>query len=131
MQRLSKTMMWPWRRAWLLQAAEFVESMNNTVEAAKAQMEASSKRAEYAETKLGRSKLARIQATARRMNWTERLCSIWEGQLGFRQDSLTVESMKSIRAATALLPQMVADYISHKGLHGPFWRKQKSEAEAR
>ncbi len=55
----------------------------------------------------------------------------WEGQLGFRQDSLTVESMKSIRAATALLPQMVADYISHKGLTRAVLEKQKSEAQAR
>jgi HlyD family secretion protein len=105
--------------------------MNKTVEAAQAQMEASNKRAEYAETKLGRAQqLFASRATAEDELDRANL-QYWEGQLGFRQDSLTVEAMNSIRAATALLPQMVADYIAHKGLSRAVLEKQKLEAEAR
>ncbi len=65
-----------------VQAAEFVESMNNTVEAAKAQMEASSKRAEYAETKLGARSSCTRPAPRRKMNWTERICSTGRASSG-------------------------------------------------
>ena len=100
-----------------LQAAEFVESMNKTVEAAKAQMEASAQAIGVRRDESGsHPAVASSRGRVRRMNWIEPRWQYWEGQLGFRQDTLTVESMKAIRAATALLPQMVADYISHKSL---------------
>lgn len=114
-----------------LQATQFVNSMTNTVEAAKAQMDSSAKRSEFAETNLGR--IQRLQKSGARTedDLDRATLQYWEGQLGFRQNTLTVEAMKSIRAATALLPQMVQDYISRKGLTRGVLEAQKSEAEAR
>jgi len=114
-----------------LQAAEFVQSMNKTVEAAQAQVEASAKRAEYAETQLGRARDLREARAAAEDELDRAELQYWEGQIGFRQDSLTAEALKSIRAATALLPQMVTDYIARKGLTRAVLEKQKSEAQAR
>ena len=114
-----------------LQAAEFVQSMNKTVEAAQAQTEASGKRSEFAETNLGRIRQLRLKGASSEDELDRATLEYWEGQLGFRQDTLTMESMKAIRAATALLPQMVADYISRKRLSRSVLEKQKSEAQAR
>ncbi len=114
-----------------LQAAQFVMSMTKTVESAEAQMSASEKRAAYAETNLGRVRQLQ-RANARTEDELDRAnLQYWEGQLGYRQDQLVVEAMKSIQAATALLPQMVSDYISRKGLSRAVLEQQKSEAEAR
>lgn len=118
-----------------IQATKFVESMAKTVEAAEKQQELSGKRADYAERKLGRAQdlqdpnsgpqaISRDELESRELQY-------WEGQLGFRQDSLTLEAMKSIQAATALLPKMVNDYIAHKRLTRAVLEKQKTEAEAR
>ena len=41
------------------------------------------------------------------------------------------EAMKSIKAATALMPKMVTDYIARKGLTHNVLEKQKLEAQAR
>ena len=114
-----------------LQATEFVESMSKTVEAAQAQMESSSKRADYAETNFGRIRQLRESGARSEDDLDRATLEYWEGQLGFRQDTLTVEALKAIRAATALLPQMVSDYISRKGLGRAVLEKQKSEAQAR
>jgi HlyD family secretion protein len=114
-----------------LQAKQFVTSMIKTVESAQAQMAASEKRAAYAETNLGRIRDLE-RSNARTADELDRATlQYWEGQLGYRQDQLIVEAMKSIQAATALLPQMVSDYISRKSLSRAVLEKQKSEAEAR
>ena len=118
-------------RSLVVQAGAFVESMNNTVEAAKAQMDSSAKRSEYAETNLGRVRELRRSGAGTEDDLDRATLEYWEGQLGFRQNSLTVEAMKSIKAATALLPQMVSDYIAHKSLTRGVLEKQKSEAQAR
>ncbi|MHB8862917.1 MAG: efflux RND transporter periplasmic adaptor subunit [Pirellulaceae bacterium] len=114
-----------------IQAREFVESMNNTVLAAEAQKEASAKRSDFAETNLGRIRELRRSNASTQDELDRATLAYWEGQLGYRENTLTVEAMKSIRAATALLPQMVSDYISHKGLTRAVLEKQKAEAQAR
>ncbi len=113
------------------QAKEFVMSMAKTVEAAEAQMSASEKRAAYAETNLGRVRELRRASASTEDDVDRANLQYWEGQLGFRQNQMVVEAMKSIQAATALLPQMVSDYISRKSLSRAVLEKQKSEAEAR
>ncbi len=114
-----------------LQARQFVDSMTNTVEAAGARTEASSKRAEFAETNLGRVRDLSQSNASTQYDLDRANLAYWEGQLGYRQDQLVLEAMKSIRSATALLPQMVEDYIARKSLRRAILEKQKSEAEAR
>lgn len=118
-----------------IQARKFVESMAKTVEAAEKQKELSGKRANYAESRLGRAQQlhdadSEMSAIADdELEKTE--LDYWEGQLGFRQDALIFEAMNSIQAATALLPKMVSDYIAHKQLTQAVLEKQKAEARAR
>ncbi|MGM0487450.1 MAG: efflux RND transporter periplasmic adaptor subunit [Planctomycetota bacterium] len=118
-----------------IQATKFVESMAKTVEAAEKQKELSEKRATYAERQLGRAQQLHDSNAQARAIAEEELenteLHYWEGQLGFRQDSLTFEAMKSIQAATALLPKMVSDYIARKQLSQAVLEKQKAEAQAR
>ena len=57
-------------RSLALQAAQFVASMNNTVEAAKAQMEVSGKRSEFAETNLGRARNSAAPPPPAKKIWT-------------------------------------------------------------
>lgn len=115
----------------VIQAKEFVTSMNNTVDAGKARMESSLKRSQFAETNLGRVRQL-LQSGARTDDEFDRATlAYWEGQLGYQQDMLVWEALKSIKAATALLPKMVRDYIAHKRLTRAILEKQKAEAEAR
>jgi HlyD family secretion protein len=114
-----------------LQARQFVESMNNTVGAAMAQTDTSAKRSEFAESRLNRIRKLRPSNASTEEELERANLEYWEGQLGYRQNSLVVEAMKSIQAATALLPQMVSDYISRKGLARAVLEKQRAEAQAR
>ncbi len=114
-----------------IQAKQFVESMDATVQAAKARVDSSQKRFEFAETNAGRVRTLQ-QSGARTDDDLDRAnLAYWEGQLGYRQDQLVWESLKSVRAATALLPKMVADYIAHKSLTRAVLEKQHAEAAAR
>jgi len=114
-----------------LQAKQFVESMASTVDAAQAQVDSSLKRSPYAETNLGRVRNLLGSGARTEDDLDKANLAYWEGQLGYRQNQLVWESLKSIQAATALLPKMVADYTSHKTLTRAVLEKQKAEAEAR
>jgi HlyD family secretion protein len=54
-----------------------------------------------------------------------------ESQIDYRTDVLTAEALKSMQAATNLLPRIVNQQISKKSLSGAVIRQQKQEAEAR
>jgi len=115
----------------VVQAEQFVESMENTVGAAKTRMESSLKRSEFADSNLERVNNLHRSSARTDADLDRAQLQYWEGQLGYRQDQLVWQAMKAISAATALMPKMVSDYISHKGLTRVVLEKQKSEAEAR
>src|SRR5262249_56521505 len=54
-----------------------------------------------------------------------------EAEVEFRQDVLIARALESLRAATALLPTAVEQYIARKELRVPVLRQEKAEAEAR
>ena len=54
------------------------------------------------------------RARSPKRNSIERGCNIQKDNYGSRQDALTVKRNELFQAATALLPQMVADYISQR-----------------
>src|SRR5262249_58967340 len=49
----------------------------------------------------------------------------------YRQDVLIARALESLRAATALLPTAVEQYIARKELRVPVLKQEKAEAEAR
>lgn len=113
------------------QAEYFVESMVNTVEAAKTQMTASRSRLEYATTFLGRvqkliSKGAKTEDDLDRAELQK-----VESETEFQTDALTYQAILSIDAATKLLPSMVSQYIDRKDLSVAVLQQEKAEAEAR
>ncbi|GAA4431103.1 efflux RND transporter periplasmic adaptor subunit [Bremerella cremea] len=113
------------------QAEYFVQSMVNTVEAAKTQMTASRSRYEYASTFLGRvqrliEKGAKTEDDLDRANLQK-----VESETEYQTDVLTYQAILSIDAATRLLPSMVGQYIDRKDLSVAVLQQQKAEAEAR
>ena len=114
------------------QALQFVSSMASTVAAAEERKKSGRKALEVAEANLGR---VRRLFEADRANTQEQLDQAElrdvEAQVGYRTDVLVAESIKAIEAATMLMPQMVADYMSRKDLTAEVLEKQKAEAEAR
>lgn len=113
------------------QAELFVESMISTVAAAEARQIAGKSRLDYSEIFLGRTrKLAETGAETQDDLDKAELAYV-ESQIDYRTDVLTVESLKSMQAATNLLPRIVTEQISKKSLSAAVIRQQKQEAEAR
>ena len=105
-----------------LQAQQFVESMNNTVGAAMAQTETSAKRSEFAESRLNRIRKLRPSNASTEEELERANLEYWEGQLGYRQNSLVLEAMKSIQAATASCRGWSATTSRARDWRAPCWR---------
>ncbi|MBI2477839.1 MAG: HlyD family efflux transporter periplasmic adaptor subunit, partial [Planctomycetia bacterium] len=113
------------------QAELFAESMVSTVAAAEARQIAGKSRLDYSEIFLGRTrKLAETGAETQDDLDKAELAYV-ESQIDYRTDVLTVETLKSMQAATNLLPRIVTEQISKKSLSAAVIRQQKQEAEAR
>lgn len=113
------------------QAELFVESMVSTVAAAEARKIAGKTRLDYNEIFLGRTrKLAETGAETQDDLDKAELAYV-ESQIDYRTDVLTAEALKSMQAATNLLPRIVTEQISKKSLSAAVLRQQKQEAEAR
>lgn len=113
------------------QAEYFVQSMVNTVEAAKTQMTASRSRFEYATTYEQRVQKL-IEKGAKTEDDLDRAqLQKVESDTEFQTDALTYQAILSIDAATKLLPSMVSQYIDRKDLSVAVLQQQKAEAEAR
>jgi HlyD family secretion protein len=113
------------------QAKLFVESMTSTVAAAEAREVAGEERRRYTQRFLDRI-TELVQSGAETEDELDRanLAQI-ESDVDFRQDVLVTKSLKSIQAATALMPRMVSEFIDRKALTRAVLEKEQQEAEAR
>ena len=113
------------------QSELFVESMDSTVAAAKARKTAGQSRLEYAETFLGRVQQL-FQTGAQTADDLDRAkLSYIESEVDYRQDVLVAQALKSMKAATDLMPRIISQYTSRKSLSRAVLEKQQQEAEAR
>jgi HlyD family secretion protein len=113
------------------QATEFVESMASTVAAAETQIEASREKMDFSETVLGRmTQLFERQSTSQEA-YDQANLNYVESQVSYRQNSLVVKSVRSIMAATQLMPTLIDDYLQKKALQSEVLQAQVHEAEAR
>jgi HlyD family secretion protein len=113
------------------QALLFVESMVSTVAAAEAREVAGEERRRYARRFLDRV-TELVQSGADTEDELDRAnLAFTESDVDFRQDVLVTKSLKSIQAATALMPRMVSEFIQRKSLTRAVLEKEKQEAEAR
>ncbi len=112
------------------QALEFTKSMIHTVAAAQARKTAGAKRLEYATSFLDRTRelYERKAKSVEEFELAE--LRLVESEVGHEQDDLVWKSMQSILAATRLLPEIIADYVTRKSLTGAVLEKQKAEAQA-
>ncbi|MDA1051968.1 MAG: HlyD family efflux transporter periplasmic adaptor subunit [Planctomycetota bacterium] len=113
------------------QAELFVESMIATVAAAEARKIAGKSRLDYSEIFVGRTRKLAETGAETQDDLDKAELSYVESQIDYRTDVLTVEALKSMQAATKLLPRIVTEQISKKSLSGAVIRQQKQEAEAR
>ncbi|PQO31155.1 hypothetical protein C5Y96_12435 [Blastopirellula marina] len=113
------------------QAEFFVDSMVNTVEAAKTRMTASRSRFEYATTYLQRVQQLIGKGAKTEDDLDRAQLEKVESDTDFQTDALTYQAILSIDAATKLLPSMVSQYIDRKDLSVAVLQQQKVEAEAR
>lgn len=113
------------------QAEFFVDSMVNTVEAAKTRMTASRSRFEYATTYLQRVQNLIDKGAKTEDDLDRAQLQKVESDTDFQTDALTYQAILSIDAATKLLPSMVSQYIDRKDLSVAVLQQQKAEAEAR
>lgn len=112
------------------QAELFVESMVATVAAAEARKIAGKSRLDYSEVSLGRTRKLAETGAETQDDLDRAEVDYVESQINYRSDVLTAEALKSMQAATNLMPRIVTEYIERKGLTGSVLEKQKAEAEA-
>ncbi len=113
------------------QALKFVESMVSTVAAADARKISGKSRLDYADSNLLRTKEMRRNNAKSQDELELAQLSRVESDVNYQQDVLVAEAFKAMKAATDLVPRMVIEYITRKGLTHHVLVKQKSEAEAR
>lgn len=113
------------------QAELFAESMISTVAAAEARKIAGKSRLDYNEIFLGRTRKLAETGVETQDDLDKAELAYVESQIDYRTDVLTAEALKSMQAATNLLPRIVTEQISKKSLSAAVLRQQKQEAEAR
>lgn len=113
------------------QANLFAESMVATVAAAEARKIAGQSRLDFSETFLGRTRNLAQTGVETQEDLERAELDYVEDQVGYRQDVLVAEALKSMQSATNLLPRIVTEYIARKSLSGEVLQKEKLEAEAR
>jgi HlyD family secretion protein len=113
------------------QAQQYVDSMDRTVEAGREQVKAGEAKRAFALRELNRMRALRERnaATPEELNRAE--VDYVQADVEYRQGVLLARALESLRAATALLPTAVEQYIAHKELRVPVLEQEKAEAEAR
>lgn len=112
------------------QALSFVTSMNATVAAARERVKSGKAKLDYAQSNYERIKSLRPSG-AKSLDDEERALLLRiESEVSYRQDQLILAAIEATQTATGLMPTMVMQYISRKGLTGEVWKKQQAEALA-
>jgi HlyD family secretion protein len=114
------------------QALNFVKSTRATVEAARERLRAGEAKMSYANSNYNRIERLFYQSKTSTQDELEsaKLQKV-QGDVDYQQDKLIYVAMQAMEAATNLMPLMIKQYISRKGLAEPVLRKQMAEAEAR
>jgi HlyD family secretion protein len=118
-------------RTVLQQSRQYVESMDRTVEAGREQVKAGEAKRAFANRELVRKRNMRERSAASVEELNRAELDHVQADVEFQQDVLIARALESLRAATALLPTAVEQYIARKELRVPVLRQEKAEAEAR
>jgi HlyD family secretion protein len=112
------------------QALQFVKSTMATVQAAAERMTAGKAKLEFANRDLSRVRRLAVSNTRTQEDLDRATLAQVQSEVDYKQDQLVHAAMVAVGAATDLMPLMVRQYITRKGLTGAVLEKQKAEAEA-
>jgi HlyD family secretion protein len=114
----------------LKQALEFVTSMDASVKAALARVEAGVAKKKFADNQYKRKKELQPQGAASLQELERAEFNMVQGDVDLRQDELVHTAMVALQTATELLPTMIEQHIGRKDLSRDVLFKQKAEASA-
>ncbi|HEX3726562.1 MAG TPA: efflux RND transporter periplasmic adaptor subunit [Pirellulales bacterium] len=113
----------------LQQTISLVESVDRMVEAAATRVKSGQAKVDFAEKYLSRTeRLAKTNASAERELDQAKVSQV-ESSMEYQRDVLALRAAEAMRAATALLPTMVRQYIQRKLLGHDVLAQQLAEAE--
>lgn len=115
----------------LQQAISYVQSMNRTVEAAEEQVKAGEARRDLAMKTWKRFRTLLENRTVKEEELNRAEVSKIEADVSYQQDVLLLSALKSLQAATALIPTVVRQYIDRKQLKHDVLLQEQAEAAAR
>jgi HlyD family secretion protein len=113
------------------QTLRLLESIDRTVEAAEQRVRSADARLRLADKELERhrSLVGRNAASAQELNRAE--TEQVQADVALREARLTWRAAEAIRAAAALMPPLVEQYIARKALRGDVLAQERAEARAR
>ncbi|MFP6610781.1 MAG: HlyD family efflux transporter periplasmic adaptor subunit [Pirellulales bacterium] len=114
----------------LKQALEFVTSMNASVKAALARVEAGLAKKQFATRQYKRKKELLPQGAASLQELERAEFNLVQSDVDLRQDELVHKAMVALQTATALMPIMIEQHIGRKDLSRDVLIKQKAEVSA-
>ncbi len=115
----------------LKQSQSFVQSMDRTVDAAKAQVDSGKAKLDYANSNLERIRKLYQTKTATQEQLDKAELDQVQSGVEYQQDLLLLRAIEAMQAATALLPTGVQQYIDRKGLTHDVLKMQLAEADVR
>lgn len=113
----------------LAQTLSMVESVDRTVDAAAARLKSGQAKLDFAEKQLTRARRLQTTGAQTEQQVDEAEVNQVEGSVQFQQDNLVLRSTEAMRAAMALMPTMVRQYIQRKVLTHAVLAQQLAEAE--
>jgi HlyD family secretion protein len=115
----------------LKQSLSYVDSIDRTVEAAKAQVESGRAKLDYANNNTDRVRKMYQTKTATQDEYEQVQLQQVQAGVEYQQDLLVERAIEALQAATALLPTGVRQYIDRKGLTHDVLKMQLEEANVR
>ncbi|HUY93396.1 MAG TPA: HlyD family efflux transporter periplasmic adaptor subunit [Pirellulales bacterium] len=113
----------------LKQALSYVESMDRTVEAAAQRVKSGEAKLDYANKQLARMRALRERSAASEDQLNAAELAQVEADVDYKQDVLILSALRSLQAATALIPTVVRQYIDRKKLQHDVLDEEKAQAE--
>ena len=113
----------------LKQTISMVESVDRMVEAAATRVKSGQAKLEYAEKSLSRTQRLAAQNSKTEDDLDQARVSQVESSVQYQQDVLVLRAAEAMRAATALLPTAMRQYIQRKVLAHDVLAQQLAEAE--
>ncbi|MCE9607122.1 MAG: HlyD family efflux transporter periplasmic adaptor subunit [Planctomycetia bacterium] len=115
----------------LKQSLEYVLSMQATVAAAAARVEAGEAKLDYANKNFGRIRTLRETNSASEDQWNNAELQRIQADVDLRQDQLVLKALQSMLSATTLVPTVVKQYMDRKDLTVAVLKNERAQAEVK